>query len=207
MGTAPLDRFREETQRAAAVVHGPASAAEALEMLAVLTSQPPSCKVAICSELSRDWPELGERLASQGCTVILDGSGESLATADVGVSTAALAVAETGSVLLAGDDLASRLVSMLPLTHVVLVPVSSVVPTLEEAAAFLRRSIQQLDSGRSRHISLVTGPSRTADIERVLTIGVHGPRELHVILVAQAGAAAQANRPARRSRRSAQGET
>ena len=98
--------------------------------------------------------------------------------AAAGVSRAALGIAETGSVVVAGNDLNDRLVTMLPEVHVALLPSSLLVPSLDEAAAFLRQAVR---SG-IRYLSLVTGPSRTADIERVLTIGVQGPKALHVVL-------------------------
>lgn len=97
----------------------------------------------------------------------------------LGLSEMALAVAETGS--LAGDctTLESRLVSTLPPAHVAIVPASNIVATPGEA-------IEKLCSAAGRppgYLSFITGPSRTADIERVLTIGVHGPERLYVILV------------------------
>jgi L-lactate utilization protein LutC len=88
------------------------------------------------------------------------------------------AVAETGSVgvALPRDErgrclLAERLW--------LLVPAADLVPTLDRA---LER-IETLVRGRAPYVTLMTGPSRTADIERALTVGVHGPRELHVVLV------------------------
>ena len=91
---------------------------------------------------------------------------------------ALFAVAETGSVAisLAREErgrclLAERLW--------LLVPAEDLAPTLDVA---LQRIAALVASGRP-YVTLMTGPSRTADIERALTVGVHGPRELHVILV------------------------
>jgi L-lactate dehydrogenase complex protein LldG len=96
------------------------------------------------------------------------------------VAPAAFAIAETGSVAVdePPDDrgkcfLAERLW--------LLVPESAIVPTLDVG---LQR-IGQLVSGGSKHPVLMSGPSRTADIERVLTIGVHGPRALVIVVVGQ----------------------
>jgi len=60
-----------------------------------------------------------------------------------------------------------------------LVPRSEIVPTLDAALA----RIEALARAGRPYVTLMTGPSRTADIERALTVGVHGPRELHVVLV------------------------
>ena len=123
---------------------------------------------------------------------VLDGSGilvsgpdpERLLTADLGVSDAVVGIAETGSLLTHLDPVDSRLVTMLPLTHVVLLQREALVETLEDGIAMTRNRILTLHAqGKPSYISWVTGPSRTADIERALTIGVHGPRELHILLV------------------------
>jgi len=102
--------------------------------------------------------------------------------AGMGVSEMAVAVAETGS--LAGDctSMEARLVSTLPPVHVALVPASGLVATPAEAIELF------YSGGRTPgYLSFVTGPSRTADIERVLTIGVHGPEKLFIIMVDEPG--------------------
>jgi L-lactate dehydrogenase complex protein LldG len=96
-----------------------------------------------------------------------------------GIVVAHAGVAETGSVVLADDALAPRLLGMLSEVCVVLLSAQSIVPGLDEAGALLA----EMDHGGHRYISLVTGPSRTADIERVLTIGVQGPKALHIIVL------------------------
>jgi L-lactate dehydrogenase complex protein LldG len=101
-----------------------------------------------------------------------------------GIVVAQAGLAETGSVVLADDALAPRLLSMLSEVCIVLLDASHVVPGLDEAGALLA----ELDRLGHRYISLVTGPSRTADIERVLTIGVQGPKALHIIVLMEEGA-------------------
>lgn len=135
-------------------------------------------------------PDLGgvrtmmvEGLAGAGAEFVEDPSPESVSRADVGVTLAALAVAETGSILVAGNDLLPRLASMLPLVHVALVDSDYLVPSLDEAGEFLRRLTLQNGPEAMRYASFVSGPSRTADVEKTLSTGVHGPRELHIIIV------------------------
>jgi L-lactate dehydrogenase complex protein LldG len=110
------------------------------------------------------------------------GSPADVADAPVGLSSAALAVAETGSVLLAEDALEARVVSMLTLTHFVLVQASDLVPMLDEVGTYLAKFSKPGPEQR-HYVSLVTGPSRTSDIERSLTIGVQGPKALCVFVV------------------------
>ncbi len=101
---------------------------------------------------------------------------ERAAESRVGVSEMEWAVAATGTVAQDASDPAARLASMLPETHVALVRTAAVVPDME--CLLLR-----LDPRRARYLACITGPSRTADIERVLTIGVHGPRKLVLVCV------------------------
>jgi L-lactate dehydrogenase complex protein LldG len=88
------------------------------------------------------------------------------------------AVAETGSVAVALPR-AERGEALLSERLWLLVPASQLVPTLDDALARIDALVRD---GRP-YVTLMTGPSRTADIERALTVGVHGPRELHVVLV------------------------
>ncbi|MDQ3930248.1 MAG: LUD domain-containing protein [Chloroflexota bacterium] len=98
---------------------------------------------------------------------------------DIGIVLARAGVAETGSFLSVEETLASRLLGMLSDTVYALLPASNIVPTLDE----IGRTLSQLSSEGTRYVSLITGPSRTADIERVLTIGVQGPKVLHIVVV------------------------
>jgi L-lactate dehydrogenase complex protein LldG len=97
---------------------------------------------------------------------------------DVGITTAQAAIAETGTLVLESDQERHRLVSLLPPMHIALVDAADVCATLGEALKLVRRNGSEM----SRAITFITGPSRTADIELTLTIGVHGPKELHVIV-------------------------
>jgi L-lactate dehydrogenase complex protein LldG len=98
------------------------------------------------------------------------------ANARFGISQMQWALADTGS--LAGDStsIEQRLVSSLPTIHIAIVPTSGILPDMPTL-------LTRLTPGESGYIAMITGPSRTADIERVLTIGVHGPERLIIICV------------------------
>jgi L-lactate dehydrogenase complex protein LldG len=96
---------------------------------------------------------------------------------DVGISRVQAAIAETGTLLLDSSRERHRLVSLVPPVHIAILRESQIVETLAEALALLRNSEQLTPLA-----TLVTGPSRTADIELTLAIGVHGPQELFVII-------------------------
>lgn len=131
------------------------------------------------------WGAMVPLLGSEGITLREAGSPASVADAPAGLSGAELAIAETGSVLLAENALEARVVSMLTLAHFVLVSEDRLVPMLDDAAVVLQK-LARTGSDQRHYMSFVTGPSRTADIERTLTIGVQGPKMLCVIIVADA---------------------
>jgi L-lactate dehydrogenase complex protein LldG len=129
------------------------------------------CEGSICQgALDRD--ALARRIPGLSFDVTQDRAAE----ARVGVSEFDWALAETGTVAQDATDPRLRLVSMLVETHVALFRRETLLPDL---GALLAR----VDPRRARYLACVTGPSRTADIERVLTIGVHGPRKLVVVAV------------------------
>ncbi len=102
--------------------------------------------------------------------------------ADLGFSAAQWGIAETGSLVLVSDAERHRLVSLVPPVHVALLEAAAILPTLGDALAAARGGPGE-PSLAGRAITIVTGPSRTADIELTLVVGVHGPRELHVLLL------------------------
>ena len=104
---------------------------------------------------------------------------EAIADRAVGIVRAALAVAETGSVLLVEPDPVDRYVSLLTQHLIVAVREDEIVATLAEAFEWLASQPRA-----AAYATFVTGPSRTADIERSLTIGVQGPSRLTVALLA-----------------------
>jgi L-lactate dehydrogenase complex protein LldG len=130
----------------------------------------------------RPWGTLIPLLRDKGIRVREAESAAGVADAPAGLSAALLAVAETGSVLLAENALEARIVGMLTLTHFVLVRSEDLVAMLDDMGARLPQ-LTQSGMQQQHYISLVTGPSRTADIERTLTVGVQGPKALCVLVV------------------------
>lgn len=96
------------------------------------------------------------------------------------LSYAMAGIAATGSVLIDISDPRERSYTALPPVHVVFINSSSIVADIYALHDLL---YEYLGSAKAAYLSLTTGPSRTADIERVLTIGVHGPGELHLLVL------------------------
>lgn len=109
--------------------------------------------------------------------VAITPSASNVFTFDIGISGAQAGIAETGTLLLDSSRERHRLVSLVPPVHIAILDASQIVATLGEALSTLRQEEQV-----SPIVTLVTGPSRTADIELTLAIGVHGPQELYVIV-------------------------
>ena len=108
--------------------------------------------------------------------VIFNVNREVSALAKVGISQLDWAIANTGTLIQDAAAVDRRLVSTLPLIHIALIRSDRLVPDLPSALTKIRPE-------QTNYISFITGPSRTADIERVLTIGVHGPERLIIVLV------------------------
>jgi L-lactate utilization protein LutC len=98
--------------------------------------------------------------------------------ADVGITGADYALADTGTLVLLSGAEESRLVSLLPPKHVAVLPVSRLIDSLDEL--FVR---VPLPADATSSMVFITGPSRTADIEQILVRGVHGPGDVTVVLV------------------------
>jgi L-lactate dehydrogenase complex protein LldG len=103
-----------------------------------------------------------------------------LESCHVGISECDALIAQTGSVLVTNRSAGGRALSVLPPHHVVLARAAQLVPDLPEAFALLKRKYAP---DYPSFISLITGPSRTGDIERILVLGAHGPRKLTILLL------------------------
>ena len=93
------------------------------------------------------------------------------------------ALDETGTLALAAKPGQMRGVSLLPPIHVAVMRSTQLVERMEDYLSLLQADTEDLQQTLTSCISFVTGPSRTADIELSLTIGVHGPIELHLIIL------------------------
>ena len=97
----------------------------------------------------------------------------------VGVTGAYCAIAETGTLMLLSGASSPMKSSLLPETHIAVVPASRILHCIEDGWDLLRKEQGTLP----RQVAFVSGPSRTADIEMTLVIGIHGPYRVHVIIV------------------------
>ena len=118
-----------------------------------------------------DWPGAGVEIAVR---VAVDAD-------KTGISGCFCAIAETGTLMLLAGPQTPGSVSLLPETHIAIVPVGRIVATMEDAFALLRAEHGKLP----RAVNFISGPSRTGDIEQTIVLGAHGPCRVHLILVGE----------------------
>jgi len=162
--------FKTRAEVASAEVHRFPSQGEALEFIRGLLRE----------EGVADRPQPGAVWAGKPLLeepgLSFEVSREAAARAWVGISEMDWALADTGTLVVDATAVEQRLVSTLPAIHVAMIGTGRLLPDL---AAVLGR----IEPAKAGYLSMITGPSRTADIERVLTIGVHGPLRLIIVFV------------------------
>jgi L-lactate utilization protein LutC len=95
-----------------------------------------------------------------------------------GITSADYALADTGTLVMLSSAEEARMISLLPPVHVAILPAERILSGLDELLSNIPKPAE-----RTSAMVLITGPSRTADIEQILVRGVHGPGELHVVIV------------------------
>jgi L-lactate dehydrogenase complex protein LldG len=189
-----LDRFRQELEQVAGVFHVVAGMDEAPEVIGRIARERGARRVVTWSAAALG-ADLAPGLSAQGLDAtpmpddpVSEAEQERLrqinAAAEIGVTGADLAIAETGSFVLRAGPGRPRTTSLLPEYHVAIFDRRALVETLEQAGVVLEAwHAAAMPATAGGVINFVTGPSRTADIELSLTRGVHGPRELHAIFI------------------------
>jgi L-lactate dehydrogenase complex protein LldG len=130
-------------------------------------------------ELNKD--ELDKKKLSASVPgLVFDITREACAEARIGISQMDWGKADTGTLVQDATRVEKRLVSTLPLIHIALIATDNIFPDLPSL-------LTRIDPREAGYIAFITGPSRTADIERVLTIGVHGPQRLIIVAVDEMG--------------------
>ena len=168
-----LDGFRKNLESVGGICHLVASDAESAEIIAETIRSLDAKRIAITdSELVR------RVVRSDESTELLENpSPARLFDCDLGVTSAQWAIAETGTLVLESERESHRLTSLVPAKHLCILKASTIRQTLGEILELTKQDL-------SRTITFITGASRTSDIELTLAIGVHGPKELHVIVIA-----------------------
>ena len=189
-----LDRFAQEFERVAGVFHRVGKLAEVPAVILAIAAEKAATRVVSWDPTALGL-DLRASLGAAGLSVAVAAAGQSdesarrrhrdeAAAAQIGVTGADVALAETGSLILISGAGRPRSTSLLPDTHVAVFDRSRLVESLEQVGILLEA--WHADPARAETlgvINVITGPSRTADIELTLTRGVHGPKDVHAIFV------------------------
>ncbi|MBF0573955.1 MAG: lactate utilization protein [Desulfamplus sp.] len=172
-----LAEFREKASLVSAVIHEADTIQNAFRIALSL------CKknfIIASPQLDNSNLSLLEKLCIENeITFIKDSLRQYTNGIDMGITFADFGIAETGTIVVNSDSEDKRLSTMISETHVALLYKANIRAT----ALDMVDELSVLTSKRSSYTAFITGPSRTADIERVLAIGVHGPIALHIILL------------------------
>jgi len=168
------------------------AAAASLETLNTIKAVPDAvARYLLRGAAAKDSPSLKVKIAPN--PVLMDlpwdrapgltiAAGPAAASDAVSLTCALAGIAETGTLALASGAQGPVTLNFLPTTHLVLLHTRDILGTYEELWTLLRRTF---DGHLPRTINLVTGPSRSADIEQTILMGAHGPQHLHILLIAE----------------------
>jgi L-lactate utilization protein LutC len=183
-----VERFRAELASVGGQAHlvadRPAAAAKVIELIRATSGR----SVLLGQGELLDSLGLADRLSTLGLDVTRiadlppEGGKESLFAADVGVSGVRALIAETGTIVASTGPEEPRSLSLLPPVHIAVATSEQVLPDLFDLFASLEAAGPEPPALPSC-LTLITGPSKTGDIELRLVTGVHGPGEVHVVLI------------------------
>lgn len=178
--TALYERFKAKCEAVSGECYRVKDAKEAGTLVAKILEQKGARRVALLDASISYEGNFKTALDSAGIAVHTDHYRDVTPNVDAGITQVNYAIAELGTLVQADADadVNQRLCSTLPPIHVALIPTSKLIPTLLETMATIHR-LPQIPG----FVGFITGPSRTSDIERVLTIGVHGPEQVVVVFV------------------------
>jgi L-lactate dehydrogenase complex protein LldG len=180
-GADPVSRFCQELTAAGGQAHVVADTETAIAAVLGLVRAAAARRVLLGRGAVLDKLDLPHRLDRTVEVTLVDRLGQTAArdalfAADLGISGVAFLVAETGSVVVQARPDEPRSLSLLPPVHIAVAERSQIVPDLFDLFAALGPDLPSC-------LTVITGPSKTGDIELRLVTGVHGPGHLHVVLI------------------------
>lgn len=181
-----INEFEFELTRIRGVFHRAATAESAFQFVEEIISDKKAKTVVAFDTPLLDGVDMRKRVKQRGVGFVIESDSDFLrlaAAADIGLSGVDYALSETGTLVLVARKGQARAISLLPPVHIAVFKAERLVSSLNDLLPLLRSDIETGDGELASAITFITGPSRTADIELTLVVGVHGPQELHVILV------------------------
>jgi L-lactate dehydrogenase complex protein LldG len=199
-----IQSFRAAAEKVSAIVSEVKTMDQAFSYIVDLCEHKPACQLlisgceaplsapagALCDQKQKKWiaapgfeKKAGEQFAAlceeRGIGLVQDSLRQHLAGIDIGFTPVDFGIADTGTLVIDSSSEELRLATMISEVHVAVLPQSRIRPT----ALDLEDELRQMMTVVPNYCAFITGASRTADIERVLALGVHGPLELHILLL------------------------
>jgi L-lactate dehydrogenase complex protein LldG len=174
-------RFAAEAERVKGIVHAAVSDDDARRMLHELLAGKGVRRATMWDQAHIPLSSIEALLADVGI-VRVQGENGAVASAEAGITGADWAIAATGTLVLSSGPGKPRMASLLPPVHIAIITSDQIIPRLEDYIA-AQRADRLGAFRRASNITLITGCSRTSDIEMHPVFGVHGPLELHIILI------------------------
>jgi len=172
-------KFEERALAVQTIVVEASDLAAAFEYAADITCKQGGRSIAAPGVTGENLDLLASICRARDLTLLTETLREKALVISTGLTFCGWGIAETATLVMDSKSEDIRLASMLCETHVAILPKSRIVPDAEA----IEEELAELMKASPGYLSFISGASRTADIERVLTIGVHGPRELHVLIL------------------------
>lgn len=174
-----IDLFTSRLSAVGGQVSQVADSAAVAERIAAIARESDTNTVWISADIHDRTSALTSALTAQGLQAKVPTDPVDARDQALGLAIAEATIAETGTSIMSEPRVESRAVTLTTETLVIVCPRAALLPSLDEAAGVLRG----ISANGASYATFITGPSRTADIERQLTVGVQGPGVFHVILV------------------------
>jgi L-lactate dehydrogenase complex protein LldG len=180
-------RFARELEAVGARIIGPVTPEQLADRVGTIVRERGVRSIAVGEGVLVDLSQVGKTLNELGIEVIRTGRVDAhtrpqlrtqLAQADAGLAEADYAIASTGTLAVLSEESRPSALTLLPPASLVVVRIDRMKPDLASALTTLGGAVLE-----SQRLTLITGPSRTADIEKRIVMGVHGPKSLDVIVV------------------------
>lgn len=182
-----VKQFESELTRIGGRFHRAANAESAFQYIEQVASNRDAKTIVAWEGQIIDGIDLPRRLSEKSIELLVETSGPEFirrtAIADIGLSGIDYALADTGTLVLLARKGQARSISLLPPVHIAVMKAEQVLSGLSDLFPLLRGGAEAEGRDLSSAITFITGPSRTADIELTLVVGVHGPQQLHVVLL------------------------
>ncbi|MCP4023023.1 MAG: hypothetical protein GY729_14370 [Desulfobacteraceae bacterium] len=178
-----IQLFTQKAEAVGTIVREMGSASDAIQYTAGIANKKQMNTLACPGLSSKDRDLISDLCKSEKLTFLESPLREQASFLDISLTWANYGIAETGTLMLVSNSEEIRIATMLAQIHIAMLPISKI---NQDTEAIEHNLDKILKNDTPSFAAFITGASRTADIERVLAIGVHGPVELHIALLKEA---------------------